>query len=337
MDKEIKDDASQTQDTSPEEKEDIVNKTVEEVSDEKAELIDGDLKQNEEDVSKDEQEPESKESFLTKLRDKFIGEKPEAEETETEETEDELEEDIDATFIEAAQQAGWKEDKIIEFAASYNNAELKGMAAFLETPEEEAEAEEEKHTEVDNKTAAEEIEPDKLDELLKPYVEKIAAANKERQDELESRLAEFVAEKQAEERRQTADRVNEFFDNAAKDFPVFGKTEELPTFPEGTPQAGEPIPYGPAYEARSAVFGMAAKLNNTGMSVQESLDEAMSWYRGKNMQKEVHNKMVRDLKRNESRLSAKRTQKNTAKVYSDPSEERRAVVLEAARKAGMQV
>jgi hypothetical protein len=285
-------------------------------------------------VEEEVQEEESKESFLQRMKDKWFN-------SDTQEEEPEVEEDIDEDFISAAKQAGWGEDKIIEFAASYDNGQLRAMAPHLAVQKEEPEDEpEDKDTEeVVGKEAADKVpadlDPEKLDELLKPYVEQIAAKASERQSELESRLEAFMAEKQAEETERAAVVVNDFFDSAAKNFPVFGKTEELPVFPNGTPQAGQPIPYGPAYEARSAVFGMAVKLNNSGLSIEDSLGEALSWYKGKNLHKDVQNKLVRDLKNNESRLSAKRTQKNTARTYANPAEERAQVVLDAARNAGI--
>jgi hypothetical protein len=275
---------------------------------------------------------EEKKGMLESLKEKFFGKRETVTDRQEVETQ---EEDIDSTFTEAARKTGWNDEQIIEFASEYNNEQLQELLpTLIEPEEEEPEIEEE---------VKEEIDPN-VDEKLKPYLEKIQkqyeAKDLERQARLEALEAALSLREQDREITELVSRAQEadsFFDLASKDFAVFGKTEELKRFPEGTPKAGQVIPLGPEYEARQAVWQMAVKMNKLGSPWKDSLNDAYAWFKGKNGEKEISKKIVKDLKKQETRLSAKRTAKKTEPKFKNEFEEKQYLIQEAAREAGIEL
>lgn len=297
-----------------------------------ADKIDVEDKKEIEELEKPAEEQE-KESLFSKIKNKFYGteKKEEVKDKEVEETvREDLEEDIDNEFTQAALKAGWTEKDVVEFAGKYNNTELRQLIPYL-TGKEKEEKEETKEVVKEDKVEVDKNLEATVDKLMKA----LDAKYQEKIGQLEERLSKVDEERSVQEQvryQTTADKV---FDRAAKDFPVFGKTEELLRFPEGTPQAGQLVPAGEAFEARNAVWKTAVAFNKMGMSWDAALDEALDWYKGKNMEKEIHGKVVKELKGQQKRLSPKRAEHVTEKKYTNEAEEKADVVLEAARKAGV--
>jgi hypothetical protein len=276
-------------------------------------------------------------SVVRKLWDKIVG-NGEVEDKPKAETKAVSEEDIDPEFAKAATKAGWTEDDVVKFAQNYTNAELKEMIPSLSPKEQEgldpvtakileeakaAEAQEAKKTEVEQKP----VVPDSL----KPILEQNEARRK-KLDELEKRLGSVQENREMEEHRARLDATNKFFDKASDKFAVFGKTETLPRFPNG-----DYVPTSVAMKARSEVWKASKAFENMGLNTEQALEEALTWYKGKHMEKDVHEKVLKEFKRNEKRLSPKRTAKETVVKYENESEEKSAVVTEAMRRAGMTV
>jgi len=287
---------------------------------------------------------ESKEGFLDALRKKFRKEpKAVEEEGETEEEDasesagqddtektEKVEEEIDATFTAAAEKAGWNADQIKALAGKYTNEQLKQIIPFLNQQKQEAasqEAVEEKETDI----------PENIQEVVKPYLDAIAEKYEQRIKELEDSLGYVREENVTKELRQITSAADSFFDTLGEKHSVFGKTSDLPRFPEGTPLAGQVVPAGPAFEARSAVWDKAKVFYQLGGDWNGAMQDAYNWYKGKFMDKDIHNKLVRDLKSNEKRLSPKRTSVSTVKKYESESDEKESVVLDAARRAGIAI
>ena len=271
--------------------------------------------------------PETKEGLLQRLWDKVSGASKDGGE---DAHSSELEEDISSDFTEAALAAGWTEDKIVKFAESYGNEQLDEMIPFLVQEEENDTSEQE------DDTSSEPVSKDTTDKNK----ETKGAGSQEQIESVTERVARLEQERaeylKREERRQRAEvqrTVDNFFDSAAKEFPVFGQTKNLPVFPDGTPQAGQFIPHGEAYHARTEVLHTAQAFSKMGMSNTEALEQAMTWYKGKYLEKDIHRKLVRDLKQQEKRVSPRRRERVTPKAQLTSRE---AIINDIALKAGIE-
>ena len=247
------------------------------------------------------EKPESKGSLLERLWSKVKGGGDDTNGSGEDAHSSEIESDISDTFTEAALAAGWKEEDIVEFAGSYTNEELDEMIPHLGEVEEETEevSPDEPSGDVDTKPEPEKGSQEK-DESLADRVTRLEKEREQYRQEVEQR-----------KRTEVQQTVNSFFDETSKDFPVFGQTKDLPVFPKGTPQAGQYIPHGEAYHARMGVLRAAQAFSRMGMSDREALQEGLTWYKGKNLEKDLQRKLVRDLKKQEQRVSPRRRERST--------------------------
>lgn len=277
------------------------------------------------------QEPESKESFIKR----WFGKKGVTDNSSDPEQNTTMEEDISESFTEVALKAGWSEDDIVEFAGKYSNKELDEMIPLILAEDEDNEPED-----------IEDVDPTKtefdlgdIDEKLKPYVDQIAKALEAKYQEkigaIEESLKDAEQERSLKKVSEFQTTADSFFDKLAENYPVFGKTEELLRYPAGDPRAGDIIPHGPAYEARQKVWETAKVFQQMGTPWDKALDEAAAWYRGKNLEKDVRSKVVKELKKNEKRLSPKRSEHTVLKEFSNPSDERTAVIEQLKQQIGL--
>ncbi len=298
----------------------------EEIQEEVQEVKEEEVKEEEvkEEINSSGEEEFDKKGFIQKMLEKVSGGKkvePE-EEGVVEEKEGEL---ISEKFIAAASELGWDDEDITEFAADYTDKELDEMIPFLSVEE----PQQDKDSVKADEKVSQEDKPDKEESKeLKAMRQELADLRKE--------FGAVKEDKAVKEQVDLGRRVNDIFDRAGEKFKVFGLTEELPTFPAG-PRKGEVIPTAPAFKARNEVYDIADKLMQAGSSVEDAMNDALDWYKGKNLEKEVKRSLVKDLKRNEKKLSAKRMGKETVKVYEDEDERKADVVREAARKKGIEL
>lgn len=265
-------------------------------------------------------EEEDKTGIMKKIMDKVFKGKAPVEEEETKE-----ESDISEKFTTAALALDWTEAEIKTFAEGYDNEALEEMIPFLTAEEP---AQEEAPAKEDEKKPLEEKPSGKESDEMKVLKQRLA--------DLEKSLGAVKDDKAAKERVDLGRRVDEIFDRAGEKFKVFGLTAELPRFPAG-PRKGQVIPTSPAYKARSDVYGIAAKLITSGSDVSQAMQDALDWYKGRNLEKDVKRDLIKGLKRNEKKLSAKRMGKETTKTFSSEEERQAEVVREAARKKGIEL
>jgi len=263
---------------------------------------------------------ESGEDVVTKLmQERGIIDPPKEEKVEGE--------DIPDDFTEAARSQGWTDEQIIDFAEGLDDDVLLEMIPSMFD-------EDESDEEPDKGAVEHEGEPKPSQEKDKsPENDDVAALRKEI-EELKSQLGDFNKDRQEKSAAATMAAVDSAFDKAGEDFKVFGKTEDLLRYPAG-PKKGQLVPNSPAFKARSEVYDKAAKLMQVGVSVEEAMQDALTWYKGKYLEKDVHRKLVKELKSRESKLSAKRSGKETVKTYEDEEEREADVVREAARRLGI--
>jgi hypothetical protein len=170
-----------------------------------------------------------------------------------------------------------------------------------------------------------------LEPLLKPLLERDAALQKAL-SELQGAVKIVQQDKSQQELVTKAGVASDFFDETAKSLSVFGNTKDLKTFPDG-----RLISTTKEMQARNEVWKVAIKFEEMGLPFKQALGEALSWYKGKYAEKDIHAKVLRDLKKNESRLSPKRTETKTSKTFTNSIDEKTEVVLDAARRAGLSV
>ncbi len=232
---------------------------------------------------------------------------------------------IPDAFVNAARETGWDDKQIAEFASDYSDEELVEMIPFLAVEEE----------------GIEEVEVGDVE----PEQEETPTEKTEREQELEARIAELEKKLQIDEQsaqvRQVKEqiaKIDKVFDKLGEEMEVFGKTSDLPRFPEGTPKAGQYIPSHPAVKARQQVWSDAVRFHKLGDSWDDAIDSAVALYKGRHLEAQIQNKLVRQLKRSEKRLSARRSApKATEKVYDSEEDRRIAVVRAAARNAGFEL
>jgi hypothetical protein len=300
--------------------------------------------QSKETVDTKEETPkeETKESIIDRIKNKVFGKSEEksagnlldrgnkVSSTAVEEKKQEtVEEDIDEDFAEVAKALGWSDDDIVNFASEYTNQQLKELIPTL-LPDEE-EKKEEKEVTSEKKIDVNDSKID--DEKLRPYVEQIEkileAKYQEKIGELEERLSVFDQDRSVKEAKQYQTTADDFFDRVAKEFPVFGQTKDLKKFPDG-----QVVPIGDNFEARNSVWQKAIAFHKMGADWQESLEDALVWYKGKNLEKDIRSKVLKELKGNEKRLSPKRTEFSPTAVSTGSRDD---VIQDIARKVGINV
>ena len=116
------------------------------------------------------------------------------------------------------------------------------------------------------------------------------------------------------------DTASKILDEAYKEFPVFGKTDELPRFPSGRLE-GQLITTSPEMKARLEVLRFADAFMGKGADIDNAMTHALATYKGLHLEKESQRKAVRDLKKHQTKLSGARVGKETKKKHADSREE----------------
>jgi len=232
---------------------------------------------------------ESKETILDKIKNKI--------KNFTNPVEEVKEVDIPDDFSKVALNQGWSSDDIKEFAKDYSAEQLIEMIPTLigEDPEESDETSDIPDPEEDKEeTKAAKDEDSQEDERTKKLLERIEA--------LEKAQGKSQEEEQKQEYMSMVHKASQTFDEMSKEFEIFGKTEELPKFPDG-----RFVTTSPQMKARSEVFVLAARLKDTGMDFEDALSVSLNAFKGKNLTKDVKRNLIKELKTKEKRLSGKRT------------------------------
>ncbi len=303
-----------------------------ESADTPAEELGGDVKEKEEEkleVKIDDvpnssgKKEESGEEVVAKIQREVLGE-PDPKEKEEEGT------GIPDAFTNACLEQGWTEEEIKEFASDLDDAALLELIPELLDKEER-----QNKSEPGKVQAKQEAKAKAADDTAKKEVtnEELAAIKKELAAIKES-IGEADKERTTKEEEAMIQTVNQVFDEANKDFEIFGKTEELLKYPAG-PKKGQLVPTSPAMSARKEVWEKAAPFIQSGIPTKDAMEIALTWYKGAHLEKDVQRNMIRDLKKHEKKLSAKRSGKETVRTFESEEERQAEVVREGARMAGI--
>lgn len=263
-------------------------KETQEVQTEQTEDVQIEQIEKTEETKTEETKLETKESFIDKwkgiIKDRLSGG----------DKEEDTGDDIPDEFTEAARKLNWSDEDTAAFAADFTDEQLKEMIPSLlgedavktdETSDKPDETQTETKTEGDTNSQ----EDDKLTQAL----DRITALEVER----DGRSEKSEAEEQASFNRRASD----LFDEASKDFEVFGKTDDLPKFPDG-----RLIPTSPQMKARLEVYGKAQQLKEAGISGDEALEFSLNAYKGANLSVETKRNVIKDLKKREQTLGGRR-------------------------------
>ena len=238
--------------------------------------------------------------------------------------------DIPDEFSEAAEAYGMTAEQIQEFANTRNNEELLELVPVFKDMG---------NGSVDDKVVDDKVvdDKDKLgvdDETVKNIMEKITKDLSEKFGVSLEEIQEFKKSQQNQASQLQYNRACEKFDEAAKEFPVFGKTDELPKFTTGK-LAGRPVPTSPAMKARLEVSKYADGFIGMGQSIDEAMENGLATYRGKHLTKEIERNLIKDLKRHEQKLSGSRTGKEVKRKFTDSREEMIDEIRQLQRAAGV--
>ena len=300
---------------------------------EPAEELEGDVKEKVEEkleVKVDDvpnssgEKEESGEEVVAKIQREVLGES-DPKEKEEDGT------DIPDAFTNACLEQGWTEDEIKEFASDLDDAALLSLIPELLATE----GEKQEKSEPGKVQAKQEAKAKAADDTAKKEAtnEELAEIKKELAAIKES-IGEADKERTTKEEEAMVQTVNQVFDEASKEFEIFGKTDELLKYPAG-PKKGQFVPTSPAMSARREVWEKAFPFVQSGIPTKDAMEIALTWYKGAHLEKDVHRRVIKDLKKHEKKLSAKRSGKETVRTFESEEERQAEVVREAARKAGI--
>ncbi len=129
--------------------------------------------------------------------------------------------------------------------------------------------------------------------------------------------------------------TNKVLDELEKDFPIFGNYDKLPKNADGVPDDRHR-----SVRERAEVWGKAVALHKTGVfgSFKESLEGAITLYRGENGENLAMRKVAKELRGRSKQITSRpnrtKTQPKTPKPGTDAHMEK--VVGDALAKAGVQ-
>jgi len=260
-------------------------------------------------------EPESKESVISKITQKisnFVsGEKKDEGDF------------FPDDFVEAARKKGWSDDDIQSFAGNFEDEELRNMIPEILGTEQDSELSDdstvqpEKKVEQPTKT---EDNNSQEDEAVKKLLARIEALEK-----AQGKTEENDAEKEFANRVR---RATQIMDEKSNEFKMFGKSDSLPTFPDG-----RIIMTSPQAKARLEVWDLANTLTEAGVDFENAMSISLDAYKGRHLEKDVKRNLIKDLNKNESLLTGKRTTHESSPTAISGAD----VIREVARRHGREM
>jgi hypothetical protein len=231
---------------------------------------------------------------------------------------------IPAEFVAAARKSGvfTSDEQIVEFASDYSDDELVGMVEDL-TPAKKQEA---PASETPGK-----VEQKSQEQSPAPQSE--IAALKAELEALKQSVGESTKETQQQKATRQEQHANDVFDTLGKEWTEFGETAKLPKFPDG-----RYIPSSPQMKARVEVWGNAHQLAGAlQVPWERAMKMAVNLYKGEHGDAHAKHAVIKDIKNNAKRLTAKRSSKQTEQVYESEDDRRADVVRQAARGMGVEL
>jgi len=250
-------------------------------------------------------------------------------------TQEEEYEEIDPRFVELARKFGWSDDRIIRYAEEHDDTDIVLMTNLMSDAVDKSQPAEENKGEagekelLDSKALLELAEGDaKVAAALKRAIEPLAKRLESVDsvaEEMKKTLSTKQQELQMEEAIRNYETAMEMFDNSG--ISALGKLEDIPTYPDGTP-----VTTHPAFQEREKVWDVANAFYARGGTFKEAIKNALQWYKGSNLEKDIQDKVIKDLKKQEKRVMPKRQSATAGKTYANEEERKADIINEALRK-----
>lgn len=252
----------------------------------------------------------------------------------TEEKEDEFKyEEIDPKFIEVARKYGWQDNRIVEYAEKHSEEDLLVMGNLMQDSIAKSVSKDE-----DVDESSDEFNKDELlklagdDPKLIALIEKVISPLAKRVADTSSKSTEFSEELSKREQDdalkeelRNVEVANSVFDKS--DISALGKTEDIPRLPDGAF-----VPNDPVFRERSKIWDVAQMFYAKGGTFKDSMKNAIQWYKGENVEKDVKKKVIKDLKNQEERVMPKRNESKVEKTYATEEERKAAIINDAVSK-----
>ena len=241
--------------------------------------------------------------------------------------------DIPAQFTEAAIAAGMSAEQISEHASDYTDAQLLEQIPDLkpqvsENSDKSEQLSKKEAGDTKNKDDSKSTDDTKDEEIKLLKAENSAIL--ERLDKVEKGQLQNSEKEVQNQFISRATSANKRMDELSKEFEIFGTYKTLPRFPHNNAI----IPSSPQAKARNEVWGLAEDLHiKAGMDFNTALDISLDAFKGKHLSADVKRNLVKDLKRNEKQLSAKRSSHEAVKTdLSGPD-----LIREIGKKHGLEI
>lgn len=246
-------------------------------------------------------------------------------------------EEVDPRFVTAARNYGWDDARIIKYAEGHDDHDLVMLTGMMEGHG---------HGSPDPDTTDHAPEVDPFEGLLEGLEseedlgEKTKSVLKSLTDQLKHMSAEMDQIKNGLSANQEQSRegalAHQFnyamdaFDKLSESFEDFGQSSKLSRLPDGSLNMRDA-----AVKTRAEVYDMATVFQSSGMSFEESIGEAVNWWKGKNGEKHAKKAVIRDLNKASSHASPKQHNRHTQRKFASEDERKVAVVNDALSRHGV--
>lgn len=289
------------------------------------------------DESEDKVEDETKDETTDESDDK-LDDKPE------DKVEDETEEkveytEIDPRFVSTAGTYGWSRERIIEYAENHDDLDVVEMTTRMEKSIKDNRASSADKPESDDtfineeafKTLAEKDEglAQAVREILNPLAKRFEDTSSEL-DTLKGELGKYESDRKAKDGARDLEIANGVFDSSG--ISSLGKTKDIPKYPDGTYNQSDPM-----VKERGKVWDVAQQFYANGGTFESAVNNALQWYRGSGVSKEIKRKVIKELKEQEERVMPKRQEAKVETEYASEEERKAAVVNDAIRKYNVEL
>ena len=265
-----------------------------------------------------------------------------ASEAEIESDEDYEYEEIDPNFVEAASNYGWPDAKIIKYAEEHDDSDLVTLTQLMQSKQPAKEKDVKQDVKVKESVVDEEIskflEENEDNEALLAYHKRFGEPLRQEMKKVTSEWSDlkkdFDENKEQKEQDYYIDcfsKTNNKLDELSKDYPALSTFEEMPRYPDGRLVADSP-----AFQQRKTIFTMTMALHKAGFAFNDALDNSISSFIGKSGAKDAERNVIKKIKKQQGKISPKRSERQTVKKYSSEEERKEDIIKTAYRKAGIE-
>lgn len=251
-------------------------------------------------------------------------------------------EEIDPKFIEVAQAYGWDDQRIIKYAEEHSETDTLLLTNLMQDyvtkvkPKAGIEhpattfGETIKDTETFLKLAEESPQvATLLEEILKPLAKRLDDVSQVSEEMRRDSETRKEADKIREDVRNF-ETANDIFDKS--EIPSLGKIKNAPTYPDGSYVMNNPI-----FQERKKVWGVAHAFYAAGGTFQQAVKNALQWYKGQDVEKDVKDKIIKNLKKQEERIMPKRQEPSGVKTYTNDEERKKDLINTALSKYNIEL